>query len=154
WGLIEFCSFLEGRFSLSPDWTNLILFGWALLIPSVILFTYFHGRPGRDRLGKPVLIGIPANVVIALLVLGAASGGADLSATTTEVTVTDEAGNAVERRVANAAHRKRMAVFDFEPVADTSIAWLTQAVPIALSMDLSQDIFLDLRTSAHFRDKL
>jgi hypothetical protein len=44
WGLIEFFSFLEERFSLSPDWTNIVLFAWAMLIPSVILFTYFHGR--------------------------------------------------------------------------------------------------------------
>jgi hypothetical protein len=33
WGLVEFFSFLEERFSLSPDWTNIVLFAWAMLIP-------------------------------------------------------------------------------------------------------------------------
>jgi hypothetical protein len=37
WGLVEFFSFLEERFSLSPDWTNILLFTWAMLIPSVVL---------------------------------------------------------------------------------------------------------------------
>src|SRR5690606_36938970 len=114
WGLIEFSSFLEGRFSLAPQWTNIVLFAWAMLIPSVVLFTFFHGRPGRDRLTRPVLIGVPLNIVIVLFVLGSAFGGADLSATTTAIVVTDEAGNEVERRIANAAYRKRLAIFAFD----------------------------------------
>jgi tetratricopeptide (TPR) repeat protein len=155
WGLIEFFSFLEGRFSLSPHWTNIVLFAWALMIPSVVLFTYLHGRPGKDRLTRPVIIGIPLNVVIVLFVLGSAFGGADLGATTTEVVVTDEAGNEVERRVANASYRKRLAIFDFDAApADTSIHWLRQGAALALATDLAQDPFLDLRVQAHFREQL
>jgi tetratricopeptide (TPR) repeat protein len=155
WGLIEFFSFLEERFSLSPDWTNIVLFAWAMLIPSVILFTYFHGRPGRDRLTRPVLVGVPLNLVIALFVLSSAFGGADLSATTTTVTVVDETGTEVERRIANAAYRKRIALFSFDTApADTAVSWLGEGAMMALGTDLAQDLFLDFRVPAHFREQL
>lgn len=155
WGLIEFSSFLEGRFSLSPQWTNIVLFAWAMLIPSVVLFTYFHGRPGRDRLTRPVLIGVPLNIVIVLFVLGSAFGGADLSATTTAIVVTDETGNEVERRIANAAYRKRLAIFAFDTAPeDTAVTWLGEGASLALATDLSQDLFIDMRLPIHFREQL
>lgn len=155
WGLIEFFSFLEERFSLSPHWTNIVLFTWAMLIPSVVLFTYFHGRPGRDRLTRQVLIGVPLNLLLVIFVLTSAFGGADLSATTTAVTVTDEAGNEVERRIANASYRKRLAVFSFDtPAGDSAATWLGEGAMLALVTDLSQDLFLDVRVPMQFREQL
>jgi tetratricopeptide (TPR) repeat protein len=155
WAVIEFLSFLEERFSFSPVWTNLVLFAAAIMIPSVLLFTWNHGRKGRDRWTRAELIGIPLNFILAVFVLGTAFSGADLSATTVKVTVTDEAGNEVERRVANASYRKRLALFNFDtPAGDTALAWMGEGAAMALAMDLSQDIFVDMRMPAHFREQL
>ena len=48
WGLLEFLAFLEDRFFLSPHVTNLVFFLLVLLLPSVAVFTYYHGRKGAD----------------------------------------------------------------------------------------------------------
>jgi tetratricopeptide (TPR) repeat protein len=156
WGIIEFTSFLEERYSLSTAWTDLALFSWALLIPSVLLFTYNHGRRGPDGWHRSTLIGVPLNLVIAVAVLGTAFSGRDLGATTTSVTVTDEAGNTVERKIARSAFRKRLALFNFDLAqpGDTAAAWLRVGAMTALATDLSQDIFLDMRVPAHFAEQL
>ena len=62
WALVEFFAFLEDRFLLSPYWTNLVLLTVALLLPSVGLFIYFHGRKGRDRWHRVEKVAIPVNI--------------------------------------------------------------------------------------------
>jgi tetratricopeptide (TPR) repeat protein len=155
WGIVQFASFVEERYGLSTAWTDLALFSWALLIPTVLLFTYNHGRRGPDRWSRSTLIGVPLNLVVAGVVLSTAFSGRDLGATTTSVTVTDEAGNTVERKIARAAFRKRLALFNFDAEAgDTAAAWLREGAMNALATDLSQDIFLDMRLPAHFTEQL
>lgn len=154
WGLIEFVSFLEERYAIAALWTDLLLLGWALFIPSVILFTYHHGRPGKDRWARSEKALIPLNALLVLIVLGAVFAGR-ASATTTTVTLTDETGTTIERAVARSEFRKRLAIFDFDaPAGDTSLAWLAAGASSLLASDLSQDIFLDMRVSAHFRHQL
>ena len=52
WGLVQFTDFMVEEFLLSPHWTRLILLVVVLLLPSVLLVTYLHGRKGRDRWGR------------------------------------------------------------------------------------------------------
>ncbi len=49
-GVVQFVDFIQTRYGLSPHWTDVTLLTFALLIPSVLLFTYFHGKPGKDEL--------------------------------------------------------------------------------------------------------
>src|SRR5688572_20627970 len=129
WGLVQFISFME-RFGLAPGWTNVTLFAWALLIPSVFLFTWNHGRPGRDAWTRTTKIGIPVNVMVAVAVLTTAFAGTDLGATMHKVTVTDENGEQVERAVPKSSFRKRIALFWFDAPADTSIAWTREVATL------------------------
>ncbi|MGH7555891.1 MAG: hypothetical protein ACREMQ_23050, partial [Longimicrobiales bacterium] len=59
WGVVQFVNFLEGRYDLSPHWTDISLVAIALMIPSVLLFTYNHGKPGRDDWTRAEKLGIP-----------------------------------------------------------------------------------------------
>lgn len=155
WGLIEFVSFLEERYSISPAWTDLSLLLWVLLIPSVVIYTYNHGRPGRDAWARSELIAIPLNLVLAVFVLGSAFTTRDLSATMRRVTLTDETGATTDRLVAAPQHRKRLALFWFDaPASDTAVHWLRSGAPSALALDLSQDVFIDMRTPPEFRKQL
>jgi tetratricopeptide (TPR) repeat protein len=71
------------------------------------------------------------------------------------VRVTDETGATKERSVAKSSYRKRLAVFYFAATpADTAVAWLRAGAPSALATDLGQDLFLDVRQTAHFRKAL
>ena len=155
WGLVQFIDFLVSRYALSPLWTDLTLLALGLLIPSVILFTYNHGRPGKDRITRSDLIGIPLNIAVMAVVLILVFRDRDLGAVVTSVTTMDEAGQTVQRTVPRTSFRRRLVVFNFEGAADDSVvAWLRYGVPIGVLTDLSQDMFIEARPAAAFRERL
>ena len=143
WGLIEFTGFLVGEFLLSPHWTRFVLATLLLLLPSVLMLAWFHGRPGRDDVPLAEKIGIPANLVVAGTALLILFGGQDLGAATTSIIVRTEDGETIERIVAKAEFRKKAALFPFDagPGLDDDDIWITYLAPIALEMDLAADEF-------------
>ena len=154
WGIVQFVDFME-RYGISPHWTDFTLLGLALLLPSVILFTYNHGKPGKDAWTRSEKVGIPLNVVIAIAILFLAFQNKELGATTRSITLLDEGGKEVEKVVPNASFRRRLALFNLDgPAEDTSVAWLRYGLPLAITTDLMQDMFVDVRPSAYFREKL
>lgn len=150
WGLVQFISFFE-RFGISPGWANMALLATLLFMPSVLMFTFNHGRPGKDRWTGLERVAIPLNLVLAILIAGA---GRDLGATVTTVEVTDENGVTAERKVAKSEFRRRAALFNFDGVLPDSLQWLRDGATSALGADLAQDLFIDLRPQAVFREKL
>jgi tetratricopeptide (TPR) repeat protein len=155
WGIVQFISFIEDRYGLSPHWTDITLLGLALLLPGVILFTYTHGRPGRDAWTRAEKIGIPLNVLGALLVLTAVFASKDLGAVTAAVQLKDESGQTVERAVPKASYRKRILLYNLDgPGQDTAVAWLRYGLPVAVITDLAQNMFLDVNPVALFQEKL
>jgi tetratricopeptide (TPR) repeat protein len=155
WGTVQFVNFLEVRYGLTRHLTEIALLGFALLLPSVVLFTYHHGRPGSDEWARTEKVAIPLNVVVAVVILFLVFGNKDLGAVMTNVAVRDEAGNTVTRAVPKASHRTRVALFNLEGAAeDTAVAWLRYGIPVGVATDLSQDMFLDVRPSVYFRERL
>ncbi|MEJ2677850.1 MAG: tetratricopeptide repeat protein [Gemmatimonadota bacterium] len=155
WGIIEFFAFLEDRFLLSPYLTDLVMTTLALLLPSVALVIYFHGRAGPDRWHRVEKVTIPANLALAGVVLFITFGSKDLGAVTTTVQVKDEQGNAVERVVVKDEFRKTLAVFTpYADSTDPNTAWLGTGAWNALMNDLYQDVFLDVRPGISFRNRV
>ena len=155
WAVLEFADFVVNRYLLSAGLVDLSFAVLALMAPSVILLAWFHGAPGRDSWGRPEKIGIPLNLVVMVVVLLALFRGQHLGATTTRVVVADEQGNELERLVPKAEFRRNLALFPFDNTsADTSLAWLQHALPLALLHDLRQDLFFDLRAAPHFAGRL
>jgi tetratricopeptide (TPR) repeat protein len=155
WGIIQFVSFLEERYLLSPHLTDLTLFSVALLLPSVVLVTYNVGRPGRDPWSRSTKLGVPANLMIAGGVLFFTFSGKTLGAVTTTLSVIDETGQSIERVVPRAEFRKRLAIFEFDAApSDTAGQWMRYGLSRALYTDLQQDIFIDLRCSCTFVEDL
>jgi tetratricopeptide (TPR) repeat protein len=154
-GIVQFIAFMEERYAISPHWTNLALLLFALLIPSVVLFTYNHGKPGKDEWARSEKLGIPANLVLAVGILFAVFGTKDLGAMTMSVTTKDETGKTVEREVVKSSYRQRLALFNFDaPAGDSALTWLQYGLPNALFIDLLQDMFIDAHVPGHFREKL
>ena len=155
WGIVQFITFLEERYGLSPHWTNFALLTFALLLPAVALFIYNHGMPGKDAWTRSEKVFIPLNLAIAGVVLYAVFGAKDLGAVTTLVTTRDETGKTIEREVAKGSYRQRVGIFNFDaPAGDTALAWVRYGLPNAVASDLSQNMFVDVRMSAYFREKL
>jgi tetratricopeptide (TPR) repeat protein len=155
WGLVEFLDFIVSRYLLSPALTDFALLTAALMLPSVLLIAYHHGRPGADPVARSEKLGVPVNLAVAVAVLGAVFWGKDLGAVTTVVTVSDEEGNEVERVIPKASFRRRLALFNFDlESADSSGVWLQYALPLGVATDLAQEQFIDLQVPALFRDRL
>lgn len=63
---------------------RLVLITLLLMLPSVVMLAWFHGRPGkeRDSLARTEKIGIPANPVLCVVGLAALFAGEDLGSVT------------------------------------------------------------------------
>ncbi|HUP89855.1 MAG TPA: tetratricopeptide repeat protein [Longimicrobiales bacterium] len=153
WGLVQFVDFISSRYGMSPRWTDLTLLAMVLLLPSVLLYTYHHGRPGPDEWQKSEKIFIPLNIIALIGILTLAGTTTNLSAVTTTVKIKDEKGNTVERVVANKAYRKRVALFEFDNAAGTD-KWLSLAPTLLTAMDLEQQQFIQSVPSIGMKQRL
>jgi predicted Zn-dependent protease len=155
WGIMQFTQFIVGVFLLSPHWIKIAIFAPLLLWPSYLLVVYRHGRPGADSWGLAEKLGIPANLFLAFGALFFMFQGKDLGAATTNVTVADETGNVVERKVAKQEFRKRVLLFDFDSgeLTDDDL-WLTGFIPDAVYVDTLGSDFLDPVAANQFVEKL
>lgn len=154
WVAVEFLAFLEERFLLSPYLTNVVLALLLLMLPSVIMFTYFHGRRGPDRWQRVEKIFIPLNALVTVGVLFALFSGRELGAMTTTVLVEDPDGNVIERAVPKSEFRKGLVLFPFSVEGDheDAEAFAHGALNV-LVIDLVQDSFIDVRPPMLLRDK-
>ncbi|MCK4407486.1 MAG: tetratricopeptide repeat protein, partial [Bacteroidales bacterium] len=155
WIIIQVVSFFVSRYLLSP---YLIDFTWVIflsLIPTVLLLTYFHGKPGRNKWTKVERIGLPVNFLFTILLLFFIFKGKDLGAATTAVTIENEQGEKIERIIVKSEFRKKIAIFFFEnETNDSTLNWLQYAISIMIDYDLSQDVFINTKSSFNFFNKL
>ena len=145
WGLVEFTAFAVDEFLLSPHWTRLVLITLLVMLPSVVMLSWFHGRRGkeRDSLARTEKIGIPVNLVLCVVVLTALFGGEELGSVTTAVAIETEDGETIERKRPKTEFTKTMALFplDLGPGITQDESWISYAVPEALTLDLLADEF-------------
>ena len=143
-GIVLLTSWLVNRYPISPHAPEFALALLLSLVPTVFLYSFFHGS-GGGRWSKAERIGIPANLVLAALVLFVVFQNKDLGAATTTISVTDEAGNRVERVIPKAEFRKRVALFYFNNESgDPSWDWLQYGLIHLLRYDLYQDIYVSV----------
>lgn len=147
-------SFVNAKL-LSPYLVDL---SWVILlslIPSVIILTYHHGKRRSGKWAKAELIGFPANLVLAVLLIVFLFRGKDLGATTTSVILEDENGIKTERTILKSEFRKKILFFFFENKSgDTALNWLQYAFPTMIQADASQDIFLEMTNALVSLQKL
>ena len=108
WAIIEFLDWLINRYAISPNIPDIGLAMLASMIPTVLLLAYFHGRPGRDKWTKVEKIGIPTNVVAAVIILIFIFRGTDLSGMTDSYTVFDENGEVINKVAIKNQYRKKV----------------------------------------------
>ena len=77
----------------SPHLVDLSLAISISMLPSVLILSYFHGRPGKDKWNRIERIAVPTNLIVSTLLLFIFFYPKDLGAVTEDITVTDENGN-------------------------------------------------------------
>ncbi len=143
WGIIQFFDFLESRMAVSPNLVNLVGIGLVLLLPSVVLMAWVHGRPGRDSWGRIPAVLVPANLLAIVLLLFFMFRGQDLGAITKTIEVQDENGAVSERVVPKSQFRRRVLIFYPENIGDAENDWARETINILQGLDLNQDVFVD-----------
>lgn len=161
WTLFELMQWLTEQYLLSPYLGRALLLGLLLLLPSVLVVTYRHGRPGPDRWTNTERWTLAGNGGAAVLVLLFAFGDVELGSMvrTVRTSVADTVGGAppkkVIRQVPKKQFRRRVALFYFDEAegarADTS---LRRAAPTALRADLEQDPFVSASSPVRFEEEL
>ncbi len=140
WGLIQFIDWIVKRYHYASSWTDIALILFLTLLPSVLLFTYFHGRPGPDKWRPIEKVFIPFNIVLTIALIIFMFSGSDLGATATKVTVTNEEGETEQRLVPKSAFVKRVVLFPWEnKIEAEEDDWMSLGLPILLDADLEQD---------------
>jgi len=155
WAIVEATAFMVDDFLLSPHWTRIVMAALVLLLPSVAMLAWYHGRPGPDEVPMAEKIGIPVNLALAVAVLVLLFRGADLGARTTTAFV-EMGGETVERTVAKPESRQRTALsrFDAAPGLGEDELWLTYMAPLALELDLAPDDFFEPISLSVFNERL
>lgn len=142
WGLIQFFDFLESRMAVSHNLVNLVGIGLVLLLPSVVIMAWVHGRPGRDTWGRIPKVLIPANILAIVLMLFFLFRGQDLGAITQTIEVQDEHGVLSERVVPKAQFVRRVLLFYPENIGDAQNDWARETLNVLQGLDLDQDVFV------------
>ena len=153
WGIIEFASFVEDRYMVSPHWVDISFISLFLLLPSVLLLTWNHGQTGKDELTRTERLFIPSNLILAVVVLVIVFRGRDLGAMTTTVVIQGEDGSEIERVIPKSTFRKRVGLFLFDPAGDVE-DWALRSFEVAVATDLGQDMFVDVRHTPFYEERL
>ncbi|MBI44673.1 MAG: hypothetical protein CMG66_00730 [Candidatus Marinimicrobia bacterium] len=147
WGIIQFVNWAVDRYLLSPHLVDLSLGIAASMLPSMLLLSYFHGRPGKDRWNRIEKIIVPANFIIATIVLFISFYPKDLGAVTKDVTAIDENGVEITKTIIKTEFRKTYNVHLFKNTSsDTTYNWMESGIQKLILEDLYQDIFCNSKT--------
>ncbi|MYE68881.1 MAG: tetratricopeptide repeat protein [Gemmatimonadetes bacterium] len=149
WGIVEFTAFAVDEFLLSPYFTRAALVTLVMMVPSVLMVAWFHGKPGKDRdsLPRTEKIGIPANLVGCLVVLSSLATRDDPVSATDPASERPDEASIVQQGVPNSRSNGTTVLFALEPGPGIGEgeSWMSYAFPEALVLDLiAYDRFLPI----------
>jgi len=142
------------EFMLSPYLIDLTWVILLSLLPSVFLLTYFHAKRKSFGWNRIELVGMPVNLVITIILAIFLFEGKDLGATTTTLTVQNEAGENITRTVLKKEFRKKVAIFFFDNKSgDQNYNWLQYGLSRILNYDMAQNQLIETVSAFSFNDK-
>lgn len=139
WGFVQVAAFLESRYSWAEGWPDFIVVLFLVMLPSVLLFSYFRGK-SSDQLVKTEKIFFPINLLLALALAFFGFGKSDLNATPAKVAVIDEEGQEIERLIPHHSSSRRVTLLPWDnQLNDPEARWMSYTLPQILGADLEQD---------------
>jgi len=149
WTILEFLSWLIEHYQISPYLTDLGLIALLSMLPTVGMLAYFHGKPGRDEWTRTEKIGIPLNILFTVIMIFIVFSGKELGSATTQVTVKNDLGQVIRRKVPAGEFNRRVAIFFFRNQSEqASLDWLQSAFMAGCHLDLSQDPVFSLYSAS------
>ncbi len=139
WLVIELGEWMTARFNLPATLTTYVFVAMLAMLPAVLLFSYNHGAPGKDRWTTSERVAIPLNALLALGALYFLSPLLDVEAATETVQISDETGTLQEFEVARQGYHKEVIGFFWQNESGNSdLDWLSYGLPLMLAQDLNR----------------
>jgi tetratricopeptide (TPR) repeat protein len=155
WVTIEFVSLLVDRFALSPHLIEFSLVILGSLIPTALMLAYFHGKPGRNDWALLEKVGIPVNLLSAVVLVFFVFSDKHLGAATTRLVLENEEGGTVERVIPKSEFRKKLIAFNFDNRSgDPDLDWLQFGLNLALLIDVQQDLYISIGNYGRAQEEL
>jgi tetratricopeptide (TPR) repeat protein len=117
------------------------------------MFTWYHGKPGKDEWRKIEKFFIPINLVLAAFVSFFVFPTGSMAAETQTIVVTNEVGDTLTREVPTLKYQQRFAIFPFD-LEDLEDDWLRHVIPTLLEIKLEQDMRVNAVASLSFLDDI
>ncbi|MFC1849667.1 protein kinase [candidate division CSSED10-310 bacterium] len=155
WSIVTLLKILIDRFILSPYLSDLVLVGLCLMMPTVVLLSLRGESIKLKKIRKYSWYGAIINLFLALTILFFLFRDKDLGSAQTIVSIPGNSGQTTMQAIPKPQFRKQVTLFMFE--IDQGIPdqdWLSFGVPLALEIDLSQDLFVNLKSLDSFARQL
>lgn len=144
WIIKQAVAALVAKYMLSTYLTELAWIVLLSLIPTVFLLAYFHGRRSSGKWNRIEIFGMPANVLLSIILVVILFNDKDLGASTTMITFENDQGKTETRAIPKNEYRKKLAIFFFEnKTGDPTLDWLQYGMASLLEYDLSQDLYME-----------
>lgn len=155
WTIIQFVDWLLHRYDISPYWTDILLWTFIGIIPSLLIYLVHQDRINQRILLRREKIIIPLNILLLFGALTVAYGGADLGSITKNISFTDADGRTVTQTVIKPEFVKQIPLFSFEQEGGTdSTAWMGIALQFMIGGDMIQDKYLNIINPGFVQEKM
>lgn len=146
WTIIQFVDWLLHRYEISPYWTDILLWTFVGIIPSLLIYLVHQDRINQRILLRREKIIIPLNILLLFGTLTVAYGRVDLGSISKTINFTDADGRTVTQTVIKPEFVKQIPLFPFkqEGGAD-STTWMGRAIQDWIGFDMGQDKYLNIQ---------
>lgn len=152
WTALEFTSWAVGRYSLSPNWEEVLVIFLLLCLPLILVLAWHHGAPGKQTWSLFEKFFLPLYLLFIPLTLYHIYKDTDLGKTVETVIVQDETGQVQEREIAKTEFIKPLIIYPLKNIsANPELDALATISSEVLNRDLHQNTFfsaLDVRMVA------
>ena len=140
----EFTDIAVERYGLSDRLVDMVLTGMLTMLPTVMMIAWFHGKPGKDEWNRVEKIGIPLNLIVAIVLAVTVVPQRPAQATSEVRTAATTDGEKFVVEVPRSDLLRNAAVFFFEPDGlDDASVWQAYAIPHVMAVTLNRDPYID-----------
>lgn len=145
WTLLQFVDWVLTRYQISPYWTDILLWTFLGIIPSLLIYLVHQERFHQRKFLRREKVIIPMNVLFLFGGLTVSYGGVELGSITKTVSFTDIDGSTVTETIIKPEFVREIGVFPFtqEGGAD-STQWIGISTMGFLGADMNNDKYLGI----------
>lgn len=156
--LFEMAQWVVKRYQLPIYYEDMCLLGLLSLFPAVIILAWGHGAPGKDHWSPVEKLAVPINLLVTALLLYLIPKNVPVPAAPVAIavtafqpeapTITAPVPDASVEIAPQAKPRTTILAFAFQDgTPGEPQPWLQYAIPLALEIDLEQELQISLRST-------